>query len=54
MAEIADIALIVFYVLVTALVVARVVMFVTRITGHVKEARRMAETFNSATEYLRH
>ncbi len=54
MAEIADIALIGFYVLVVILVVARVVIFVTRKAGHVKKAGRMAEKFNSATEYLRH
>ncbi len=51
---IADVALVVFYALVATLVVARVVMFVTRKTGHAETARRMAEMFNSATEYLRH
>lgn len=54
MAEIANIVLIVFSVLVVILVISRVVMFVMRKTGHARQASHMAKKFNSATEYLRH
>ena len=54
MSSIANIVLIAFILLVVSLVIARVVMFATRKSGHAEKARRMAERFNSATEYLRH